>query len=112
MTKSSWPRQPGRHHGERYIIDGGFLELVRMGVMSPNDWTIPETIPEYDAILKQTIQPKGTLGSATTTTGTENTMMAAALTAAAGADYGLSLRRSAVCMKLPGLAAVPSASHT
>ncbi|MFW9257623.1 glycoside hydrolase family 15 protein [Nostoc sp. CALU 546] len=46
-------------HGERYIIDGGFLELVRMGVMSPNDWTILETIPEYDAILKQTIANKG-----------------------------------------------------
>jgi glucoamylase len=46
-------------HGERYIIDGGFLELVRMGVMSPNDWTILETIPEYDQILKQTIAGKG-----------------------------------------------------
>jgi glucoamylase len=46
-------------HGERYIVDGGFLELVRMGDMSPNDWTILETIPEYDAILKQTVAGKG-----------------------------------------------------
>ena len=46
-------------HGERYIVDGGFLELVRMGVMSPKDWTIVETIPEYDALLKQTIAGKG-----------------------------------------------------
>ena len=46
-------------HGERYIIDGGFLELARMGVMSPNDWTILETLPEYDAILKQEIEGKG-----------------------------------------------------
>ncbi len=46
-------------HGERYIIDGGFLELVRMGVMSPNDWTILATLPEYDGILKQTIPGKG-----------------------------------------------------
>ena len=46
-------------HGERYIIDGGFLELARMGVMSPQDWTILETLPEYDAILKQTIPGKG-----------------------------------------------------
>ncbi len=46
-------------HGERYIIDGGFLELVRMGVMSPQDWTILETLPEYDAVLKQTIPGKG-----------------------------------------------------
>ncbi|MBD9358362.1 amylase [Methylomonas sp. EbA] len=46
-------------HGERWIVDGGFLELVRMGVMSPKDWTILETLPEYDAILKQTIAGKG-----------------------------------------------------
>ena len=46
-------------HGERYIIDGGFLELVRFGVLSPRDWTILETLPEYDAILKQTIPGKG-----------------------------------------------------
>ena len=46
-------------HGERYIIDGGFLELARLGAMSPNDWTIIETLPEYDAILKQTIPGKG-----------------------------------------------------
>jgi glucoamylase len=49
----------GGTHGERYIVDGGFLELARMGVMSPNDWTILETIPEYDQILKQTIAGKG-----------------------------------------------------
>lgn len=46
-------------HGERYIVDGGFLELVRMGVMSPSDRTILETVPEYDALLKQTIAGKG-----------------------------------------------------
>ncbi|MEA5515816.1 glycoside hydrolase family 15 protein [Nodularia sp. UHCC 0506] len=49
----------GGSHGERYIIDGGFLELVRLGAMSPNDWTILETIPEYDAILKQSFDGKG-----------------------------------------------------
>ena len=49
----------GGTHGERYIVDGGFLELVRMGVMSPHDWTIMETLPEYDSILKQTIPGKG-----------------------------------------------------
>jgi glucoamylase len=49
----------GGTNGERWIIDGGFLELVRMGAMSPNDWTILETLPEYDAILKQTIVGKG-----------------------------------------------------
>jgi glucoamylase len=49
----------GGTHGERYIVDGGFLELVRMGVMSPNNWTILETLPEYDTVLKQTIPGKG-----------------------------------------------------
>jgi glucoamylase len=48
-------------HGERYIVDGGFLELVRMGALSPNDWTILETIPEYDSILKQTLPGLGDL---------------------------------------------------
>jgi glucoamylase len=46
-------------HGERYIVDGGFLELVRMGVVSPKDWTILETLPEYDEILKQELEGKG-----------------------------------------------------
>lgn len=49
----------GGTHDQRYIIDGGFLELVRLGVMSANDWTILETIPEYDEILKQTISKDG-----------------------------------------------------
>lgn len=48
-------------HGERYIIDGGFLELARMGVLSPNDWTVRETLPEYDSILKRTLVGKGDL---------------------------------------------------
>jgi glucoamylase len=42
-------------HGERYIIDGGFLELVRLGVMSPSDWTIRASIPEYDQILRRNL---------------------------------------------------------
>lgn len=46
-------------HDQRLIVDGGFLELVRMGVMSPQDWTILETIPEYDQLLKQTLPGKG-----------------------------------------------------
>lgn len=49
----------GGRHDQREIIDGGFLELVRMGAMSPQDWTVLETIPEYDALLKQTFPDKG-----------------------------------------------------
>ena len=49
------------NRGERLIIDGGFLELVRMGVMSPNDWTILGTLEEYDTvgIIKQSLIGKG-----------------------------------------------------
>lgn len=46
-------------HDVRSIVDGGFLELARLGVMSPTDWTILETLPKYDAILKQSIPGKG-----------------------------------------------------
>ncbi|MGO8696836.1 MAG: glycoside hydrolase family 15 protein [Limisphaerales bacterium] len=43
----------------RTVLDGGFLELVRLGAMSPSNWTILETIPKYDNSLKQTIPGKG-----------------------------------------------------
>jgi glucoamylase len=43
----------------RNVVDGGFLELVRLGVMSPNDWTILATLPKYDSVLKQSIPDKG-----------------------------------------------------
>lgn len=48
-------------HGERWIVDGGFLELVRMGVMSPGDWTIRESVAEYDALIGQRL-PTGDAG--------------------------------------------------
>ena len=44
---------------ERAVVDGGFLELVRMGLMGPGDWTIAETLPEYDAVLRQDLPGKG-----------------------------------------------------
>ena len=46
-------------HDARAIVDGGFLELVRLGDMSPSNWTILETIPKYDSLLKQSIPGKG-----------------------------------------------------
>jgi glucoamylase len=46
-------------HDVRDIVDGGFLELARMGVLSPDDWTILETLPKYDGVIKQTIPGKG-----------------------------------------------------
>lgn len=49
----------GGTHDQRKIIDGGFLELVRMGVKSASDGTILATIPVYDSSIKQTITGKG-----------------------------------------------------
>jgi glucoamylase len=46
-------------HDARSVVDGGFLELARLGVLSPNDWTILETLPKYDGILMQNIPGKG-----------------------------------------------------
>ncbi|MFC5474881.1 glycoside hydrolase family 15 protein [Paraherbaspirillum soli] len=49
----------GGSHDQRKIIDGGFLELVRMGIKSPRDSTVVTTIPVYDGAIKQTISGKG-----------------------------------------------------
>lgn len=40
---------------KKHMCDGGFLELVRFGVLSPNDWSIVESLSTYDRTLKQTI---------------------------------------------------------
>ena len=37
------------------VVDGGFLELVRMGVKRANDPTITGTLAAYDAVLATTI---------------------------------------------------------
>ena len=49
----------GGDHDERGVVDGGFLELVRLGVKRANDSAILETLPEYDGVLKQDISGKG-----------------------------------------------------
>ncbi len=49
----------GGARDQKRVIDGGFLELVRMGVKRANDAKILATIPEYDLLLKQTIPGKG-----------------------------------------------------
>jgi glucoamylase len=49
----------GGTHDQRAIVDGGFLELVRMGIKKANASEITDTLPEYDANLKQTITGKG-----------------------------------------------------
>jgi glucoamylase len=46
-------------HDQREVVDGGFLELVRLGVKAANDPAVLETLPEYDATLKQTIAGRG-----------------------------------------------------
>lgn len=49
----------GGTHDQRKVVDGGFLELVRMGVKSPSNAAIASTIAVYDATLKQAIASKG-----------------------------------------------------
>jgi glucan 1,4-alpha-glucosidase len=38
-------------HKENAVVDGGFLELVRLGVKAPNDPYVAESLPETDASL-------------------------------------------------------------
>jgi glucoamylase len=49
----------GGSHKARDVIDGGFLELVRLGLKAADDPSILETLPEYDATLKRSIPGKG-----------------------------------------------------
>lgn len=46
----------GGTQDERAVVDGGFLELVRMGVKRANDPTIASTIAAYDAVLAMTVK--------------------------------------------------------
>jgi glucoamylase len=45
----------GGAHRAIDIIDGGFLELVRMGVKRPNDPTIINSLAAYDSVIEATI---------------------------------------------------------
>jgi glucoamylase len=45
----------GGAHRAIDIIDGGFLELVRMGVKRPNDPTITTSLAAYDSVINATI---------------------------------------------------------
>ncbi|WP_087655518.1 glycoside hydrolase family 15 protein [Caballeronia terrestris] len=46
----------GGTRDERAVVDGGFLELVRMGVKRADDPTIVSTLAVYDAVLATTIK--------------------------------------------------------
>ncbi|QCP54390.1 amylase [Trinickia violacea] len=45
----------GGSHDARRVVDGGFFELVRMGVKRANDPTILNTISVYDSVLGQSL---------------------------------------------------------
>jgi glucoamylase len=45
----------GGTHRAIDIVDGGFLELVRMGVKPPNDPTIAVSLATYDDVIRETI---------------------------------------------------------
>jgi glucoamylase len=46
----------GGMQDERAVVDGGFLELVRMGVKRANDPTIVGTLAAYDAVLAMNVK--------------------------------------------------------
>jgi glucoamylase len=46
----------GGTRDERAVVDGGFLELVRMGVKRADDPAIVSTLAAYDAVLATTIK--------------------------------------------------------
>ncbi|HTV23912.1 MAG TPA: glycoside hydrolase family 15 protein [Polyangiaceae bacterium] len=49
----------GGEHDQRAIVDAGFLQLVRLGVKAADDPAIVDSLPELDAIIKQSIPGKG-----------------------------------------------------
>ena len=46
-------------HDARRVVDGGFLELVRLGVMHPRDWAITASLPELDQVIGRTLPGGG-----------------------------------------------------
>ena len=50
----------GGPHRAIDIVDGGFLELVRMGVKPPNDPTIAVSLATYDNVIGETVGPYAT----------------------------------------------------
>jgi glucoamylase len=49
----------GGTHDQREVVDGGFLELVRLGVKAPDDGSIVDSLPEYDSVIGRSIAGKG-----------------------------------------------------
>ena len=45
----------GSETNQKSMIDGGFLELVRKNVRSPNNPSILDTLPEYDSLLGRSV---------------------------------------------------------
>jgi glucoamylase len=45
----------GGDQDERDVVDGGFLELVRLGIMSPTDTRVTNSLITLDATIKRTI---------------------------------------------------------
>ena len=52
MPIKNLPAERQRKVSQCCVIDGGFLELVRLGLRAPADPHILKTLPVYDAILK------------------------------------------------------------
>jgi glucoamylase len=54
-----WIANGGPELAERDVLDGGFLELVRLGVRSALSSSVVDSIPEYDALLGVDVPGRG-----------------------------------------------------
>jgi glucoamylase len=47
------PPEAMREHSQCCVVDGGFLELVRLGLRTPNDPHVLKTLPVWDALCRR-----------------------------------------------------------
>ena len=74
ISPTSLPDSPASYPA-RDIVDAGFLQLVRYGILAADDPLIVDSLRVVDAILKIDT-PQGPAGIATTTTATDNGLTA------------------------------------
>ena len=54
-----WIANGGPESSERDVLDGGFLELVRLGVRSALSTSVVDSLPEYDSLLGVDVPGRG-----------------------------------------------------
>ena len=90
----------GGTYDERAIVDGGFLDLVRLGVLPADDPDVVGSLPELDSEI-EVDTPHGPMCTATTTTATARRPTARRTTAPGWAGSGRCSRASAASTSWP-----------